>query len=257
MSWIGLTLVPSLAILWKIPDAPLAERYLYLPSAGFCLLVGALAGRGWARLATPSARRAAAAVGATIVLAGAGAAALRSRVWHDDIALWEDTEAKSQVSGMAARNLGTAYQQAGRAAEARAAFARALERRNDARGLQTIHNNLGTLAMMEGDFPAAQRAYEQALVSAPDASDTLFNLALAVLHGGGTTPEAARSALPKLQRALALNPHDADIEAALGQVYLILDDEPQACAHLHRAEQLRPSPRTADGIRQMLTQCDG
>ena len=156
---------------------------------------------------------------------------------------------------MAARNLGTAYQQAGRAADARAAFARALERRNDARGLQTIHNNLGTLAMMDGDFAAARSAYEQALVAAPDAPDTLFNLALAILHGGDSTPEAARQALPKLERARAQNPHDADIEAGLGQVYLILGERQAACEHLRRAEQLRPSERTAAGIRQMLAQC--
>ena len=254
--WIGLTLVPSLAILWKIPDAPLAERYLYLPSAGFCLLAGDLAARGWARLPTVTARRVVAAAGVVVLLLAGAGSALRSRVWHDDIALWEDTEAKSQVSGMAARNLGTAYQQAGRAADARAAFARALERHNDPRGLQTIHNNLGTLAMMDGDFAAAQRAYEQALVAAPDAPDTLFNLGLALLHGGGSTPDAARRALPKLQRALALNPHDADVEAGLGQVYLILDDRPQACEHLHRAEQLRPSEHTAQGIRQLLSQCE-
>jgi tetratricopeptide (TPR) repeat protein len=250
--WIGLTLAPSLAILWKIPDAPLAERYLYLPSAGFCLLVGDLAGRGWARLSTPGARRAAAAAAAAILLAGGAAAAHRCRVWHDDIALWEDTEAKSRLSGMAARNLGAAYQQAGRPAEARAALARALERRNDARGLQTIHNNLGTLAMMDGDYAVARRAYEQALAAAPDAPDTLFNLALAVLQGGGSTPEAARQALPMLERARAQNPHDADIEAGLGQVHLILADRRRACEHLRRAERLRPSERTAAGIRQML-----
>lgn len=256
LSWIALTLVPSLAILWKIPDAPLAERYLYLPSAGFCLLVGDLAGRGWARLATPTGRRTAAAAAAVLLLAAGAAAARRGRVWHDDISLWEDTEAKSQLSGMAARNLGTAYQQAGRSADARAAFARALSRRNDARGLQTIHNNLGTLALMDGDHAAARREYEAALAVAPDAPDTLFNLALAILHGGGSTPAAAREALPKLERARDGNPHDADIEAGLGQVYLILDDRPRACEHLRRAAQLRPSDRTAAGIRQMLTECD-
>lgn len=255
LSWIVITLVPSLAILWKIPDAPLAERYLYLPSAGFSLLIGDLVTRAWTRLPTATARRAAVAAGAVVLAIAAVGSAIRCRVWHDDVALWEDTEAKSQVSGMAARNLGTAYQQAGRAAEARAAFARALGRRNDARGLQTIHNNLGTLAMMDADYAAAQRAYEQALTAAPDAPDTLFNLGLAILQGGGATPDAARLALPKLERARELNPHDADIEAGLGQLYLILGERPRACDHLRRAQELRPSARTAAGIQQLLAEC--
>lgn len=252
LGWVALTLVPSLAILWKIPDAPLAERYLYLPSAGFCLLIGVLAARGWSRV---HARGVATAVGVAVLFALALATAARNRVWHDDIALWEDTEAKSQVSGMAARNLGAAYQKAGRAADARAAFARALGRRNDARGLQTIHNNLGTLAMMDGDYPAAQRAYEQALAAAPDQPDTLFNLGLAVLHGGGASPDAARRALPYLERARAANPHDADIEAGLGQALLILGETSRACEHLRRAEGLRPSPQTAAGIRTLMKNC--
>jgi tetratricopeptide (TPR) repeat protein len=254
LGWIALTLVPSLAILWKIPDAPLAERYLYLPSVGFCLLCGDLAARAWSAARQSSARAAlAAALGAVVLLAGV-ATMLRNPVWHDDIALWTDTESKSQVSGMAARNLATAYQQSGRTADARATFARALTRRNDARGLQTIYNNLGTIAMMEGDFAAAQRAYEQALAPMPNAPDTLFNLGLAVLQSGGATPEAARRALPYYERARVMNPHDADIETALGQAYLLTDQRERAVEHLRQALQLNPSPHTRQGAQQLLQQ---
>ncbi|MEO8603015.1 MAG: tetratricopeptide repeat protein [bacterium] len=252
--WVGLTLVPSLAILWKIPDAPLAERYLYLPSVGFCLLVGDLGGRAWRGARRPAVRTGLLTAAALVLLFAGGATVARNPVWHDDLALWSDTEAKSQVSGMAARNLGTAYQQIGRPDEARAAFARALARRNDARGLQTIHNNLGTMAMMDGDFAAAQRSYEQALAGAPDASDTLFNLGLAILQGGGATPDAARRALPSLERAGVLNPHDADIETGLGQAYLILGERDRAIEHLRRALELNPSAHTAQGARTLLQQ---
>ncbi|MFN8642562.1 MAG: tetratricopeptide repeat protein [Candidatus Binatia bacterium] len=176
---------------YPVEDSDAPGRTLSLSAVGGFLLADRRPGGArLGRLASPASRRAAAAVVSAVLLAAAGATAQRCRVWRDDVALWEDTEAKSQQSGMAARNLGTAYQQAGRAADARAAFARALKRRNDARGLQTIHNNLGTLALMDGDFAAARRAYEEALAAAPDAPDTLFNLALAILHGGGSTPEA-------------------------------------------------------------------
>lgn len=250
--WIALTLAPSLAIMWKIPDAPLAERYLYAPSVGFCLLLGNLGARVWGRATAPPARAIVTAGAALLLAAAAFATVRRNPVWRDDIALWEDTDAKSRVSGMAARNLATAYQQAGRSADARAAFARALTRRNDARGLQTIHNNLGTLALLDGDHAGARREYEAALAAAPNAADTLFNLGLLELQAGGSTPDAARRAVPYLERARQLNPHDADCEAALGQTYLILGEPERARRHLQRALALQPSERTAAAIRQLL-----
>jgi len=256
LAWLLLTLLPSLTIAWKIPDAPMAERYLYLPSVGFCLLAGVLLARLWAA-ARPGPARAALAVGCTAVLAAAAlGSGRRNAVWHDDVALWQDTEPKSQVSGMAARNLGTAYQQLGRAEEARAAFQRALQRRNDARGLQTVYNNLGTLAMLDSDYPAAQRFYEAALQANPNAADTLFNLGLAVLHGGGMSRESAQAALGWYQRALRLNPHDPDIEAALAQAFDLLGQPETAVEHARRALELGARGQTADSLRARVKQAE-
>jgi len=252
LSWLAITLVPSLAILWKIPDAPLAERYLYLPSVGFCLFVGAVAARVWEAASLPIRRGLAAAV-AIVLLAAAVATVRRNPVWHDDIALWEDTERRSRISGMAARGLGTAYQQAGRAADARAAFERALTRRNTASGLLTIHNNLGTLAMHEGDYGGAQRAYLAALAISPDSADTLFNLGLAVLQGGGQSREAARAALVHYERAQRLNPHDPDIDAAMAQAYDLLGDRAAASQHARRALELGARGPTAESLRALLS----
>ena len=252
LAWLALTLVPSLAIVWKIPDAPLAERYLYLPSVGFCLLVGDVVARLWAAASTRPARWATAAGVGALLLAAAVGTVRRNPVWHDDVALWTDTEQKSRVSGMAARGLGTAYQQSGRIAESRAAFERALQRRNTPRGLQTIYNNLGTMAMYDRDYTAAQRYYQAALAQDPNSGDALFNLGLAVLQGGGATREAAQAALPHYQRALAVNPHDADIEAALAQAFDILGQPAAAAQHARRALELGAQGQTADGLRALL-----
>lgn len=252
LGWLCVTLVPSLAIVWKIPDAPLAERYLYLPSVGFCLLAGDLGGRLWRAAATRRARAALGAAYAIILLAAALATVRRNPVWHDDLALWTDTEQKSRTSGMAARSLGTAYQQAGDPDRARAAFERALQRRNTPRGLQTIHNNLGTLAMYAGDYAGAERAYRAALEASPHAPDTLFNLGLAILQRGGLTAEAARAALPYYEEARRQSPHDPDIEAAMAQAYEVLGDRAAAAQHARAALALGARGATADSLRAML-----
>ncbi|MGH7786609.1 MAG: tetratricopeptide repeat protein, partial [Candidatus Binatia bacterium] len=252
VGWIGLTLVPSLTIIWKITDAPLAERYLYMPSAGFCLLVGELVRRAWDAAALRRRRPALAAALAVPLLAAALATVAHNPVWRDDISLWTDTEPKSQTSGMAARGLGTAYQQAGRTSDARAAFERALQRRNSPRGLQTIHNNLGTLAMYAGDYGSARQHYETALAVNPNAPDTLFNLGLAILQGSQQSPAAAQEALQYYRRAQALNPHDPDIEAAFAQAYALLGDHAAAAQHARRALDLGASGATADSLRALV-----
>ena len=118
---------------------------------------------------------------------------------------------------MAARSLGTAYQQAGRAADARAAFERALQRRNNARGLQTIYNNLGTLAMYDGDYAAAQRYYEAALAANPAGRIRSSISASPFCTAAGGRAQSAQAALAYYQRAARLNPHDGDIEAAIAE----------------------------------------
>ena len=250
--WVGLTLIPSLTIVWKIPDAPVAERFLYLPSVGFCLLVGYAVMRAWAAWPTTHARAAIAAGVAAVLVIGAAGTLRRNRVWNDDVTLWEDTARKSRISGMALRSLGTAYQKRGRLAEARNAFDQALQRRNTVRGLQIIHNNLGTIAMYEQDFIAAQRHYKDALAINPNAPDTLFNLGLVVLQGGGRGREAADAAIPHFLRAQKLSPYDPDIDAVLGQAFAATGQKERAVHHLRRALQRGLQPATANSVKAFL-----
>lgn len=250
--WIALTLAPSLTIVWKIPEAPMAERYLYLPSVGWCLLLGYALRQSWQRWPRRPARRAMAAGAVLLVGGGLLGTVLRNRVWHDNISLWSDSAAKSRTSGMAWRSLGAAYQEAGRFDEARRAFEAALQRQNSQTGLEIIYSNLGTLALQTRDYTAAIALYERALVVQPTAADVLFNLGLATLWAGGGTAEAAARALPFYERAQALSPYDADIQAGLGQALVLTGDRTRAVGHLRRALELHPRPATAESIRTEL-----
>jgi tetratricopeptide (TPR) repeat protein len=153
---------------------------------------------------------------------------------------------------MAFRSLATAYQKAGRDDEARRYFEQALQRRNDAKGLQIIYNNLGTLAMQDQNFGEAAGQYRKALEANPDAPDTLFNLGLAVFHAGDRSEPAARQALEYYRRAEQLSPYDPDVQAGLGQVLLVVGDEEEARQHMQRALDLGVQETTAVVIRRML-----
>jgi tetratricopeptide (TPR) repeat protein len=259
LAWTVLALTPSFAILVKIPAAPVAERYLYLPSAGFCLLVGYAAARAFTALHGSAARRLCAAAFAVVLAAAAVATVRRNAVWRSNFTLWEDTSAKNTTDGLPLRSLGTAYQEAGDADKAAQYYREALQRRNDALGLFTIHNNLGSLAMTAGDLDEAERQYRQAQVTNPHAPDLSFNLALieirrATRAGAADSERRMHAAVAKQQllEAQRWNPHDADIALALGQALALLDDGAAARASYEHALQLGLLPQTAASVRAEL-----
>lgn len=252
IAWLGVTLLPSLAVVWKIPEAPVAERYLYLPSAGYCLLLGFVAMRihalprgGWVPAVTQL-------VVGLLVTAGLLATMARNRVWHDNLSLWSRTAAQGHVSGMPLRSLAAELQKRGRLEEAQRQFEHALAKRNSRIGRQIIFNNLGTLAMRKGSYEQAERYYRRALEVESNAPDSLFNLGLAIFERGGRTREAALRALIMYRRAATLSPHDPDIEAALGQALLVAGEPEEAARHMRRALDLGVQRDTADSIRAYL-----
>ncbi len=253
--WIPVAIAPSLAILWKIPEVPMAERYAYLPSVGFSLLVAfALDRFAPPREIRPGVFASPRALAIVLPLALASAVAVwqRNPIWHDDIALWSDTVEKTEVSGMAWRSLGAAYLRSGRDAEAEAPLRRALEYRNSPLGLHGIYSNLGTIEMRKQRFAEARALYQKAVDGGAIDPDAIFNLGLSILYDGNQSAAAARESLPHFVTAAELSPHDPDIDAVLGQVYATLGDRDRARRHLQAALDKGVRPETRIGVEQML-----
>jgi len=262
MLWTGLMLAPSLGIVLKIPSAPVAERYLYVPSVGFCLLVGWGAARLWATRTAPWQRTAIGTAVAVAIVAAAAATVQRNAVWRNNLSLWSDTAAKNTIDGLPVRSLATAYFKLGDTGRAAALFQTALQRRNDAAGLRVIHNNLGTLAMHEKRLDDAERWYRAALATDPQSPEALFNLGLVELtranerRGTGDVASAqvyAQQARQHLESALRGDPRDADTHIALGQTLDLLGERAAARAQFERALQLGLPAETAASVRRLLT----
>jgi hypothetical protein len=206
VTWIGITYLPVSNV---VPLTPyfLAERYLYLPSYGFCLLVA----MGLERLLRRR-RVLLVAVAAAILAAGAMRSLVRIRDWRDDLTLW--TAALRAVPEGSARihgELGRALSRAGRAAEALPHLQTAVDLdplRPDA------HSDLG-LALLESGRPAeAIPAFRRSLDLWPDNELIRFNLARTLLDAGErdeavallrmvASEEAWRNATPAVRAALA------------------------------------------------------
>lgn len=259
LAWIGLTLAPSLAVIAKPLVAPLAERYLYLPSVGFCWAFGSLAAR-FGSGSNGRRRLARIAIGSLILIAFARTGE-RNAVWRDNLALWSDTAARNPVDGLPTRNLAAATAAAGDTAAAERLFLRALEMRNTAAGVLMIHSNLGSLAFGRGDLDGAESHYRQALAVGGSA-DALYNLGLLYLRRALDAPPGAddarqrdaREAEALLQQAAALNPHDADTLVGQGYAARALGDPAAARAHFEAALALGLPPEQEREVRRLLAE---
>lgn len=216
-----------------------AERFLLLPSVGWCGLAGlALASPGPGCVA----RRAAL---AALVVAGFAGTAIAARTWNDGISLWRNAVLHAPAAPGAWAGLGDAYALAGEPEQAVVRYRRALEldpgltvarlalatalestgRRDEAlaeseRAVQidpdhpAALNNLGARWMRAGRRDEAAVLFGRAVAIAPGYAPALRNAALAALEGG--RPEEAASLLARAKAADPNLPGLAEMEARLG-----------------------------------------
>ena len=136
-------------------------------------------------------------------------------------------------SAPAWNNIGSLLSDLGRYEEARAACTRAIE-------LQPVYPeayvNLGHLSAELGDTVQAESCFRHAIALAPNLAPAHSRLGVLI----GRDLARADEALGCLQRALALNPGDADALNAIGNLLLSAKRIEESHAVFRRAQQLAP-----------------
>jgi len=173
--WAGLLPVSNIIPIFR----PMADRFLYVPMAGVAMLLAQ--GLFLAGNLRPGVRVTLYGVAILWISAAAAFTFRREAVWHDSLALWQDTAATNPFSFTALDNLGWALLGAERDREAAASFERAIQ-----------------LARGADPDPWAGLALAQEGAGQPAAADSCFRRAAAL---------DARYASPQeLVRALVIEP---------------------------------------------------
>ncbi|MGH7701886.1 MAG: tetratricopeptide repeat protein, partial [Gemmatimonadales bacterium] len=161
LAWCALALAPVSNLVFPT-GVLLAERTLFLPSAGLCLALGALVGTLAPRLARRALPRAAVILGVgTILSAGLVSSARRQRIWRDTETLFARTLLDAPTSYRAFWTYGTVIYGKGRGPEAEAALRHAVELYpHDPQ----VYEELGQMLRRRGDcvdaLPLLARALE-------------------------------------------------------------------------------------------------
>ena len=197
--WLVVTLMPVLNARW-MADNVFTERYLYLPSVGFCWVLA----WGWTRLVARSAsytfpwRSLLAVASGVIAICCAIRIVTRNADWRDDVTFYTSSIAASP----------------------RAFY---------------LHNDLGAVYWAKGDVKSAEREWTEALKLAPNNAPVLDNLALL-----NRTRRHYEEAVDYSLRALVLDPDDADAYANLGSAYVEMGNIHDAEIYLRTAVALAP-----------------
>lgn len=222
LAWLILTLIPVLNLI-PLSDVGtfIAERYLYLPSAGFCLITGQLLAGSWSAWHGRKQKM----VLALSVLSGglllqwyAFGTLNRNLAWRTNLSLWTDAVAQKPKSYKPYFNLAVAYRDIGKCEASLEMFEKVywMAPKPEDRGLILSnisyvyylfwqydlaetglkdairrspgnagnHTLLGNVYLMEHDFARALEQYKKALQFDPDSKDPLLNMGMVYLKMG-------------------------------------------------------------------------
>jgi tetratricopeptide (TPR) repeat protein len=230
LAWLGLAWLPA-SNLVPIPAFVLAERYLYLPSVGFCIaLAGVAAAAGalgdrW--------RRPLLATAAILLLSLGGLASAHAGLWRDPRTFYEGLVRLNPNSALAHNGLGAIFLDLGEEALAETEFREALRLHPRHAGAL---NNLGILAQRRGELVAARRFYGEALTARPNQAEVWNNLG-SLYEAEGNLEQAAAAYL----RAIRLDSTIPRFMVNLAGVLAAQGRRQDAANLLERAVKLDPT----------------
>jgi Tfp pilus assembly protein PilF len=208
---------------------PLAERLLYLPSAGFCVLL-ALAIEGVAARGG-SARLLAYGGAAAIVVAYGGLAAARNRVWREPGVFFRTMVADAPNSARAHRELGTFLGERNEFAPAVAELEASLAILPHPATAYSLGIVLGRARRPD----EAIAAYQRALSLRPDFAEAMTNLATTYGDAGDDA-----TAVTWFERALAIRPGLVELHMNYANSLQRLGRLREAAEHYEKAVALEP-----------------
>ncbi len=236
--WIFLPLAPVLNARW-MPANVFGERYLYLPSVGFCWLVAWAGVRLYESLPRQSVgwRRGLTFILATITFLCALRVVVRNRDWRDSLTLYTDALRQFPEAHILRGNLGAIYWNQGNYAQAEQEWT--LSMQFEPNNVITLQN-LGTLYRHRKEYGRAIEMFTRTLQIRPEYTSARLGL-------GATYEELGDvgRALASYETAVAQAPLNVAARNSLGRLYVALGREQGAEEQLRRSLEIRPSSEAA------------
>jgi tetratricopeptide (TPR) repeat protein len=232
--WMLAIVAPVVNARW-MPTAVFAERYFYLPSVGFCWILG----WGFLRLqASASARGAdwnralAAAFGILVALCSARIV-MRNRDWRNNFVLYTNILGACPDATYIRRDLGATYWQAGDVESAEREWREVLKEEPEN---SLALGGLGLVCLKEQHYPEAIDYYKKAIKFDPGNAEAHEYLGVTYLD-----THSLELAEPELRTAVSLFPFSSNARNALGKLYLAEGRTAEAEEQFRQSIEIEPN----------------
>ncbi len=257
--WIVVTLLPpALVSIFAISPNPLAERFLYIPSVGFCFMAAYLMIEIGEKA---SSRRVMWIFASLLSLSYIFCTFAGQGVWKDDLTFWRSVAERNPSSFIPHLNYGLALRRAGNNEEAIREYLAALNPkiRSSPRARARAANNLGFAYLDKGDFVNAEIWFKRTVDFDPNFKNK-FYYNMGLLHyllaeyrarRLGYADKDYEASAEYLNELIANSPKDAKGHLLLAKVYARLGLMKEAREHAKEALRLglaRPLAKEARNI---------
>jgi tetratricopeptide (TPR) repeat protein len=243
--WTTVFLLPVLNA-GAFTDVLSAERFLYLPSAGFCWALAT--GYEWMRRSVTTRRWAPLVAGALVAVGGARTFA-RNPVWTNDLVLFEEIHRTSPGFLLPHRALASVYLRRGRPKDAIEELSHALKiEPRDCGAWNNLSLAYYDLGMSERSAETLDTGFaitRQAMARCPS-SDLLYHTLGEYYLAQGKDPGTMELALTSFRNAIALNPQRNQYYFSLGSLLVELGRKEEAKPYLEEYVRMAPSGELRD-----------
>src|SRR3989304_2939143 len=229
--WVLTTLGPhSLVAVFRVASTPLAERFLYIPSAGFCMLLGYLLLEAARRMKS---QKIAWAFGFLLCIFYLFFIIEGQSIWRDELSLWKYASKKSPDHASPHLNYGVALSVAGKGEEAIRELLVAFEPGvNSGKTQRTFAaNNLGLVYLNnKKDYENAEKWFNKAIFYDPKFYMAYYHLGVIYFKKGKSRNSVSdyRKAEEYLKSALVIHGSDGRSHLFLAEVYIGLSEREKA-----------------------------
>jgi len=244
LAWMAVTILPVLNVRWMAASA-FAERYLYLPSFGFCALASAGGLWLWRRAAGRAKLRwALAGAGAVLLLSAVAQTVVRNRDWRDDRSFFTSTLAVDPHASYMRTSLATLEWSEFRPQDAVKDWKLALADKPDN---AVALSNLGMAMIEEKRWAEAEACLRKAIELRP-------RFAGPHLHFGKMYRELGKSADAEreFRRAVEISPLNAEARNLLAELLSEQGRQNEAEQHYRSSLEAAPNAGAFDGLGDIL-----